>query len=70
MDTDDIRARLAVPETRRGALIQISEWVKYTCLVMGTSPKLAYEVAAIFADGLQKDWERTTHPRPEAEEKE
>ena len=42
------------PATRRGAMIDIAEWVKESCLMFGATPSTAYEVAAIFLRGLEK----------------
>lgn len=34
---------------------EVAEWVKETCLLHGTSVSTAYEVAAIFVEGLAAD---------------
>ena len=43
------------PASRQEALIEISKWVMDTCLIMGTSARLATTIANIFVIGLDQD---------------
>jgi hypothetical protein len=52
----DIRQRLRDPETRDVALLEVAEWVKNTGLFFGASATTAYKVAAVFVEGLSKDY--------------
>lgn len=44
-------------------LEEITEWVKNTCLLFGAETHTAYEVAALFAKGLAREWEKNHEAR-------
>lgn len=37
-------------------LVEIAAWVSETCLLFGSTPETAHEVAAIFVRGLRREW--------------
>jgi hypothetical protein len=58
MIVPDVRQRLqAGGDARREALIVLGEWAKGTCLLVGSKPETAYEVAALFVGGLRRELE-------------
>lgn len=44
-------------ETRDRALIDIGQWVIDTCLLFGCLPELAWQIAALFVEGLRRELE-------------
>lgn len=55
---ESIREDLKNPIKRRQALIRLGEWVKDTVLLFGGDPFTAFDVAAIFVQGIEKSYER------------
>jgi hypothetical protein len=53
---NDIQQRLSDSATRDAALFEVAEWVKNTGSFFGASAATAYKVAAVFVEGLEKDY--------------
>ncbi len=57
MDKQAILAQLKDEETRVQAIDEIGEWAKNTCLLFGSNPTTAYQVALILVEGISASWE-------------
>jgi hypothetical protein len=44
-------------------LAEIGAWVVQTCLLMGASPTTAYEVAAAFVEGVERELNDPQQPQ-------
>lgn len=55
-DPRELRLRLTDPLTRRQAALEMGDWIRALCLLMGTSFKTACIVGAEFAAGLEQEW--------------
>lgn len=58
MDVRDLRKRLADPATRNLAAIEVGDYFRDLCLIMGTELKTASKVGAVVAIGLDKEWSK------------
>lgn len=47
-----LQEMLCNPSTREQVLDEIGNWVKDTCLLFGTTPSMAYQIAFIFVEGV------------------
>lgn len=55
-----LRERLADPTTRIAAAIEIGDWARNLCLLMGTEFSTACKVGAVFAMGIERSWSNET----------
>lgn len=53
---ETIRRQLADPNERLGAALEMGEWARDLCIVMGVSLDTAFYVGGEFASGLLKEW--------------
>lgn len=56
-DITELRRRLATPDTRRSAAIDIGDWTRDLCLMFGTPIDLAFTVGGLMAEGVRRTWE-------------
>lgn len=64
MNSDQLKAMLANPDTRPQALDIFGQWVKSTCLLFGCEPSNAYRIAFVFVEGVEASYEgRKPKPR-------
>lgn len=53
---ETMRARLADPSTRQGACIELGDWMRDFCLLMGTEFETALLVGQAMTTGLYREW--------------
>lgn len=52
----DLRRRLADPEKRTEAAIEVGDWVRHLCLLFGASFDTSMTVGALFSIGVERSW--------------
>lgn len=61
----EVRRRLADPDTRVGAAVELGDWARDLCLLMGAELQTALNVGAALTLGLDVEWADDPKPAPD-----
>lgn len=57
-DLARLRDQLADAKTRNAAALEIGDWMRALCLLMGTEFRTACIAGVLFATGIERDWSK------------